>query len=200
MPVATPEAMEAAVAAALEPFMKDIFLDMDELLKPVRDRRDNMSVTAADELSGMYKTFQDMTNEQLKSAGTKAAGDRGRFLADVHQRAHVANKSFKMTACAMLEELKRPTALTDTLMQRRQGTGRNGANSTFGPETARGLAAVTIEQINAKRTHFWNSVQKRVEKMEEPADKPAHPHPHATDTLGANCCGGNVQGRARCCR
>ena len=154
---------------------------LDELLNPMRYHASGRGERRANELKNAYNAFRDSTVDQiLVSAGIPAA-HVDNFERDLTQRAEKVNESFRLLACHALAEMGDPTPPEPPVMARSGPAAAGPHLGHFGPADPVGVARHTVDELNRKNNHFWNSVARRVEHARWDARPPWNEMPEDED-------------------
>lgn len=136
---------------------------LDELLNPVHFHVSGKGKRRAAQLRNAYNHFRETTVDQIVGSASVPNEHMATFERDLVQRAEQVNKSFQLLACYTLAELTNPTEPEPPVMVRAGLRVNPELNFHFGSETAVGLAKYTVEEMNKKANHFWNSVMRRID-------------------------------------
>ncbi len=158
------DARRRAAPVAQKLLMTDV--QMDELLNPVRHHASGRGDRRARQLLDAYNHFREGTVDQIVGSAAIPQEHMASFERDIIQRAEQVNRSFGLLACYALAELTDPSPPDAPVMVRSGNRMAPGVNQHFGGETAWGVADFTVNEINSKANHFWNSVLRRVELAE----------------------------------
>ena len=158
------DARRRAAPAAAKLCMSETALD--ELLNPVRHHAAGRGDRRARQMLDAYNHFREGTVNQIVASAGIPPEHLAQFERDLVQRAEQVNQSFRLLACHSLAELSDPTDPAPSEMVRSGARMGPGVNQHFGGETACGVAKYTVEEINRKANHFWDSVLHRISDAE----------------------------------
>ena len=139
---------------------------LDELLNPVRHHAAGRGDRRARQMLDAYNHFREGTVNQIVASAGIPPEHLAQFERDLLERAEQVNRSFALLSCYALAELSDPTEPVPTAMVHSGSRMGPGVNKHFGGETALGVAEYTVEEINRKANHFWDSVLDRISAAE----------------------------------
>ena len=145
---------------------------LDDLLNPVRHHVSGNGDRRARQMVDAYNHFREMTIDQVIASAGVPEAHLERFEADLVERAERVNESFKLLACHALAELTDPSPPEAPKLFMSGAHRGGGHNLHFGSETDVGLASFTVDEMNRKANHFWNSVRNRIKAEERPVTMP----------------------------